>query len=178
MGGAFADRWGVPVQGADEEGIAALDGAVECLLALAGDPAAEAEAAVDIDDDLMLGRVYRAYLSLYATKAAGVAEATKLLTELDGAEERASEREALHLRTARSSAAGDWRGAARALERALVLYPGDLPALKVARTSTSSSAPGLPRLPAGTGPGQGEELVRSSVATATTCLPQPAWPRE
>jgi hypothetical protein len=37
MGGAFADRWGVPVQGADEEGIAALDGAVECLLALAGD---------------------------------------------------------------------------------------------------------------------------------------------
>lgn len=142
MGGAFADRWGVPVQGADEEGIAALDGAVECLLALAGDPAAEAEAAVDIDDDLMLGRVYRAYLSLYATKAAGVAEATKLLTELDGAEERASEREALHLRTARSWAAGDWRGAARALERALVLYPGDLPALKVARTSTSSSAAG------------------------------------
>jgi tetratricopeptide (TPR) repeat protein len=88
---------------------------------------------VDIDDDLMLGRVYRAYLSLYATKAAGMAEATKLLAELDGAEERASEREALHLRAARSWAAGDWRGAARALERALVLNPRDLLALKVAQ---------------------------------------------
>jgi tetratricopeptide (TPR) repeat protein len=126
----LADRWGVPVLGASEAGVAAFNTAVESLLALAGDPVAEAEAAAAADPDMVLARVYRAYLSLYGMTAAGVTQAARLLAGLDGAD---GEREALHLQAARAWAAGDWTGAARALERALVAYPRDALALKVAQ---------------------------------------------
>jgi tetratricopeptide (TPR) repeat protein len=126
----LADRWGVPVLGASEAGVAAFNTAVESLLALAGDPVAEAEAAAAAAPDMVLARVYRAYLSLYGMTAAGVMQAARLLAGLDGAD---GEREALHLQAARAWAAGDWTGAARALERALVAYPRDALALKVAQ---------------------------------------------
>jgi tetratricopeptide (TPR) repeat protein len=125
-----ADRWGVPVLGATDAGMAAFNTAVESLLALAGDPVAEAEAAAAAAPQLILARVYRAYLSLYGCTAAGVAEAAAMLDGLDAA---GGEREALHLRAARAWAAGDWAGAARALERALVAHPRDALALKVAQ---------------------------------------------
>jgi hypothetical protein len=129
----LADRWGAPVRGGSEQDVTALDDAIEALVALAGDPVAGAEAAVAGADDLVLGHVYRAYLALYGMNAAGVAAATKILSDLDGAQDTAGERAALHLQAARSWAAGNWTGAARALERALVLHPRDLLALKVAQ---------------------------------------------
>ena len=46
MGKAFADRWGVPVRAGSAEAVALLDEAIEDLAALAGDPVADAEAAV------------------------------------------------------------------------------------------------------------------------------------
>jgi tetratricopeptide (TPR) repeat protein len=126
----LADRWGVPLAGATEAGTAAFDAGVESLLALAGDPVAQAEAAVAAAPELTLARIYRAYLSLYATTAASVAEADAILSGLDAA---AGSREALHLAAARAWAAGDWTGAARGLERALVAHPRDALALKVAQ---------------------------------------------
>jgi len=129
----LADRWGAPVRGGSEQDVTALDDAIEALVALTGDPVAGAEAAVAGADDLVLGHVYRAYLALYGMNAAGVAAATKILSDLDGAQDTAGERAALHLQAARSWAAGNWTGAARALERALVLHPRDLLALKVAQ---------------------------------------------
>ena len=126
----LADRWGVPVAGATEAGMAAFNLAVESLLALAGDPVAQAEAAVAAAPDMVLARVYRAYLALYGMTADGVAAAAAILAGLD---RPAGEREALHLRAARAWAAGDWTGAARALERALVAHPRDALALKVAQ---------------------------------------------
>src|ERR1700722_13083125 len=128
---ALADRWGVPLAGANEQGAAAFNDAVECLLALAGDPVAGAEEAVAAAPGMVLGRVYGAYLSLYGTPAAGVAAAARILDEADGMP--AAGREALHLQAARAWAAGDWTGAVRALERALVLHPRDALALKVAQ---------------------------------------------
>jgi len=133
MGAALMDRWGVPVQGGNEEAVAALDRAIECLVALAGDPAAGADAAVAAGGDLVLAHVFLAYLSLYATSAPGVAEAAKILSDLGEAEDLVGEREALHVQAARSWAAGNWTAAARALERALVLNPRDMLALKVAQ---------------------------------------------
>ena len=47
MGKAFADRWGAPVRSGSAEAVALLDEAIENLAALAGDPVADAEAAVD-----------------------------------------------------------------------------------------------------------------------------------
>ena len=67
MGKAFADRWGVPVQSDGAEAVARLDEAIEDLAALAGNPVADAEAAVAADDSLVLGHIYRAYLALYGT---------------------------------------------------------------------------------------------------------------
>lgn len=127
----LADRWGVPLAGANEQGAAAFNEAVGCLLALAGDPVAGAEAAVAAAPGMVLGRVYGAYLSLYGTTAAGVAAAGRMLAECDGMP--VAGREVLHLRAARAWAAGDWTGAARALERALILHPRDALALKVAQ---------------------------------------------
>src|SRR5580700_4248254 len=52
MSKAFADRWGVPVRAGSADAVALLDQAVEDLAALAGDPVADAEAAVAADDSL------------------------------------------------------------------------------------------------------------------------------
>jgi tetratricopeptide (TPR) repeat protein len=125
-----ADRWGVPLLGATQAGAATFNIAVESLLALTGDPVAEADAAVAAAPELVLARVYQAYLALYGMTAEGVASAAAILAGLDGA---GSEREELHLRAARAWAAGDWSAAARALERALVAHPRDALALKVAQ---------------------------------------------
>ena len=132
----LADRWGVPVLRATPAGMAAFNGAVESLLALAGDPVAAAEAAVAAAPGMVLARVFRAYLSLYAMTADGVAAAAAILdglNGLDGLDGAGAGREELHLRAARAWAAGDWTGAARALERALVAHPRDALALKVAQ---------------------------------------------
>jgi tetratricopeptide (TPR) repeat protein len=131
----FADRWGVPVQAGNGAAVLLLDQAVEDLVALSGDPAGGAEAAVEADGELALARVYRAYLSLYATTAEGAAEASALIKplEAEAAAGRLASREGYHLAAARAWAGGDWQAAARALERALVDNPRDLLALKVAQ---------------------------------------------
>jgi len=135
MSTTFADRWGAPVRAADGAAVLLLDQAVEDLVALSGDPVAGADAAIAADGELALARVYRAYLSLYATTAAGAAEASALVKPLE-AEAAAgwlAPRERHHLAAARAWADGDWQAAARALERALVENPRDLLALKVAQ---------------------------------------------
>jgi hypothetical protein len=129
LGKAFADRWGVPVRSGSAEAVALLDEAIEDLAALAGDPVADAEAAVAADDSLVLGHIYQAYLALYGTTSESVATAAEMVKKLD--EAVLGEREAHHLRAARSWADGDWQAAARSLERALLCHPRDLLALKV-----------------------------------------------
>ena len=131
MSKAFADRWGVPVRAASADAVALLDEAVEDLAALAGNPGGDAEAAIAADDSLVLGHIYRAYLALYGTTPEGVATAAEIVKKLD--EAVLGEREAHHLRAARSWADGDWEGSARSLERALLCHPRDLLALKVAQ---------------------------------------------
>ena len=131
MAKAFADRWGVPVRAGSAEAVALLGEAIEDLAALAGDPVADAEAAVAADDGLVLGQIYRAYLHLYGTTPAGIAAASEILKQLD--ETVMGEREAHHMRAAQHWVAGDWEGTTRSLERALLRDPRDLLALKVAQ---------------------------------------------
>jgi tetratricopeptide (TPR) repeat protein len=131
VGKAFADRWGVPVRAGSADAVALLDEAIEDLAALAGDPVADAEAAVAADDSLVLGHIYRAYLSLYGTTPEGVAAASEILKRLD--EAVMGERELHHLRAARHWVEGDWEATTRSLERALLCHPRDLLALKVAQ---------------------------------------------
>jgi tetratricopeptide (TPR) repeat protein len=127
------DRWGVPLQTGGDTGVSLFDEAVEGLLSLHGEPVTAAEAAVAADDALVLGHILRAYFSLYRTSAAGVRAAEEILAPLDGAGGTLAEREILHLRAARSWAAGDWDEAAHGLERALLHDSQDLLALKVAQ---------------------------------------------
>ncbi|MDT3440699.1 MULTISPECIES: hypothetical protein [unclassified Pseudofrankia] len=135
------DRWGVPVRAADPAAVTLLDQAIQDLVSLAGDPVGGAEAAIAADGELALARVFRAYLSLYATTAEGGAQASELLKPLEVATAGlagapaglAAPREAHHLAAARAWADGDWRAATRALERALLANPRDLLALKVAQ---------------------------------------------
>jgi tetratricopeptide (TPR) repeat protein len=127
------DRWGVPLQTGGDAGVSHFDEAVEGLLSLHGEPVAAAEAAVAADDDLVLAQILRAYFSLYRTSAAGVRAAEEILAPLEGARGTLAEREILHLRAARSWAAGDWDEAAHGLERALLHDSQDLLALKVAQ---------------------------------------------
>jgi len=131
MAKAFADRWGVPVRAGTADAVARLDEAIEDLAALAGDPVADAEAAVAADDGLILGHIYRAYLQLYGTTPDGVAAAGEILKRLD--ETVMGERELHHLRAARHWAGGNWEATTRSLERALLFHPRDLLALKVAQ---------------------------------------------
>jgi tetratricopeptide (TPR) repeat protein len=127
----YADRWGAPVRAADGEAVELLGQAVEDLVSLSGDPVGGADAAIAADGELALARIYRAYLSLYATTAEGAAEASTLIKPLEAGP--LAPREAHHLAAARAWADGDWQAAARTLERALVATPRDLLALKVAQ---------------------------------------------
>ena len=131
MAKAFEDRWGVPVRAGSADAVALLDSAIEDLAALAGDPVADADAAVAADDSLVLGHIYRAYLQLYGTTPEDVAAAGEILKRLD--ETFMGERELHHLHAARHWAEGDWEATTRALERALLRHPRDLLALKVAQ---------------------------------------------
>ena len=131
MAKAFADRWGVPVRAGSADAVALLDAAIEDLAALAGDPVADADAAVAADDSLVLGHIYRAYLQLYGTTPEGVAAAGEILERLD--ETFMGEREASPPAAARHWAEGDWEATTRSLERALLCHPRDLLALKVAQ---------------------------------------------
>ncbi len=135
MATTYDDRWGVPVRAGDGAAVLLLDQAIEDLVALAGDPAGGAEAAIAADGELALARIYRAYLSLYATTAEGIAEAGALIKplEAEAGTRPLPARERHHLAAARAWADGDWRAATRALERALVANPRDLLALKVAQ---------------------------------------------
>src|ERR1700748_3203861 len=111
MGKAFADRWGVPVRASSADAVALLDSAIEDLAALAGDPVADADAAVAADDSLVLGHIYRAYLQLYGTTPEGVAAAGEILKRLDEPVMGAGE---LHpLRAARAWARGGWDATTR-----------------------------------------------------------------
>jgi hypothetical protein len=127
----FSDRWGASVQGSDGAAVMLLDQAIEDLLALDGDPISGADSAIAADPTLLLARIYRAYLWLYATTADGVAEASGLLTVAIPGPEYI--REAHHLAAARAWADGDWQAAARQLDNALLANPRDLLALKVAQ---------------------------------------------
>jgi tetratricopeptide (TPR) repeat protein len=131
-GRTFPDRWGVAVQAGTAESVAVLDAAIEELVALAGDPVAVAGKAA-ADRDLVLARIYQAYLSLYGTTPAGVSAAKEVLDGVAGLAGLLPEREACHLNAARSWADGNWQGATRWLERALLANPRDLLALKVAQ---------------------------------------------
>ena len=135
----FTDRWDVPVLAADGAAVVLLDQAIEDLVALSGDPVGGTDSAVAIDSSLPLARIFRAYLSLYATTADGASHARDLLKPLaDGplAKEPDGglpEREAFHLAAASAWAEGDWQAATRFLEDALLANPRDLLALKVAQ---------------------------------------------
>jgi tetratricopeptide (TPR) repeat protein len=135
MSTTFSDRWGVPVLGTDGATVIVLDQAIEDLVALGGDPVGGAESAVIADSSLALARIYRAYLSLYGTTAAGAAEASELIRPLEATTglRPLPQRERHHLAAARAWADGDWQAATRNLERALVANPRDLLALKVAQ---------------------------------------------
>jgi tetratricopeptide (TPR) repeat protein len=133
MGAARSDRWGVPLQTGNTDGVPHFDDAVEDLLALKGDPLESAELAVEADQGLVLAQVLRAYLHLYATSASGVRAAASVLESLDAIDATLDEREILHLRAARSWANGQWSDAVRSLERALLHDSHDLLALKVAQ---------------------------------------------
>src|ERR1700749_74959 len=131
MGKAFADRWGVPVRAGSADSVALLDVAIEDLAALAGDPVADADAAVAADDGLVFGHIYRAYLQVPGTPPGGRGPAGEILTRLP--EPVMGERELHHLRAARHWTEGDWEATTRSLERALLCHPRDLLALKVAQ---------------------------------------------
>ena len=129
----FNDRWGDLVQATDGTAVVLLDQAIEDLVALSGDPVGGADAAIAADPTLALARIFRGYLSLYATTADGVTEARELIATLGTPARELPEREALHLAAARAWADGDWHAATRSLERALLASPRDLLALKVAQ---------------------------------------------
>jgi tetratricopeptide (TPR) repeat protein len=127
----FTDRWDVPVQGSDGAAVLLLDQAIEDLVALGGEPLSGADSAIAADPALLLARIYRAYLSLYATTADGVTEARDLLKAVTPGP--ADAREAHHLAAATAWADGDWHAATRHLDKALLANPRDLLALKVAQ---------------------------------------------
>jgi tetratricopeptide (TPR) repeat protein len=129
----YRDRWGVPVLASSHDAVETLDGAIEELAALAGDPAGGAEKAAAEDPGLLLAHIYRAYLHLYATTPGGIKQAHTILAAITGNDGALPEREQAHLRAARAWADGDWELATRCLESALRANPRDLLALKVAQ---------------------------------------------
>ena len=129
------DRWGAALSTGDEGARRRWDEAVGGLVALAGDPASAARAALDADPGFAEARALCAYIELYAQTAEGRAEAGRLLAGGPGGPsgEGGASRGGLHLAAARAWAGGELEEAALHLEAALVADPHDLLALRVAQ---------------------------------------------
>jgi tetratricopeptide (TPR) repeat protein len=124
------DRYGAELGATDEQAVALFDEAVHELVALAGDPVAKAGAAAAVDGELGLAFSLQAYLHCYLTSRTAYADARAVL---DQAPKPACGRDEAHQQAASAWAAGDLEAAARHLERALLMAPRDLLALKVAQ---------------------------------------------
>lgn len=124
------DRYGAELGATDEQAVGLLDEAVHELVALAGDPVAKAAAAAAADGELGLAFSLQAYLHCYFTSRTAYADARAIL---DRAPKPACGRDEAHHQAASAWAAGDLEGATRHLERALLMSPRDLMALKVAQ---------------------------------------------
>ncbi len=133
MAHAFNDRWGSPVFAGGRQSVDLLDEAVEQLVSLSGDPMALANEAAARDPELVLARVLRGYLALYAGSVSGRQRARALVGDLDPWGLESGERELLHVLAVQSWADGEWGRAVSFLERALLHESRDLLALKVAQ---------------------------------------------
>jgi hypothetical protein len=109
--------------------IARYDAAVDDLLAYRESLVDAMTSLVDDEPDFPMGLVLAAYLTLTSTDAPDVPDAVALADRLGAL--RLNEREAAHRDAIDTWTAGDWHGAARRLDAALVRWPADLLALVV-----------------------------------------------
>jgi tetratricopeptide (TPR) repeat protein len=130
MSSLLHDRYGAELGATNEAAVGLLDEAVNQLVALAGDPMARAAAAAAADSGLALAISFQAYLHCYLTSWTAYSEARAILDE---APKATCDRDHAHFGAASAWAAGELEAAARHLERALLLDPRDLLALKVAQ---------------------------------------------
>ncbi len=133
MATELLDTWGVPAQASHPAALAELDRAVLSLVSMRGDPAAQATAAADGDDRLLLAVIAQAHFTLYSTSETGIADARAILRAIEPQIATAPVRERLHFAAARAWADGRWDLAARRLDEALTRHPRDLLALRVAQ---------------------------------------------
>jgi tetratricopeptide (TPR) repeat protein len=127
------DRWGVPLQTGGDAGVSLFDEAVEGLLSLHGEPVPPPRRRWPRTTTWCSGTSCGPISRCTARRPPGCARPRRSWRRSTAPEARSAEREILHLRAARSWAAGDWDEAAHSLERALLHDSQDLLALKVAQ---------------------------------------------
>jgi tetratricopeptide (TPR) repeat protein len=130
MPSVLKDRYGAQLGATDEQAVGLWDEAVHELVALAGDPMAKAAAAATADGELGLAFSLQAYLHCYLTSRTAHADARAILGH---APKPVCGRDEAHHQAASAWVAGDLEAATRHLERALLMDPRDLLALKVAQ---------------------------------------------
>jgi tetratricopeptide (TPR) repeat protein len=128
----IADRWGNGIGTSSAEAAELLEQATTELVLFRDDPGATMDAAIDADPDATLPRIVRAEFDLFAQTRATQRAARDRLAEVDAMLGTAPPREQLHAAAADAWANGQLEAAISHLDRAIVLDPHDLLAIRVA----------------------------------------------
>ncbi|MGF1628037.1 MAG: tetratricopeptide repeat protein [Kiloniellaceae bacterium] len=124
----LSDRQGNPVADATAEAIAQFDRAVEAFNLYRGDPLALLDRALEISPRFAMAHILKAWLYGLATEPEAAQEASRILATAKALP--AGAREAAHIAALDRLLAGDWSGAAVALDRHSMTCPRDLVALQ------------------------------------------------
>jgi len=112
-----------PVSGATSQAVEKFNEAQRAFGIYRGDPVALADEAVELAPDFTMALLLKAWLYVLATEPAAAAEAAAIVDRANGL--TMNEREASHSAALRKLLAGDWTGAALAMDYHNARFPHD-----------------------------------------------------
>ncbi|WP_157020314.1 tetratricopeptide repeat protein [Mesorhizobium xinjiangense] len=124
----ITDQQGNVLSGATIESAEIYGEAVEAFNIYRGDPVGALDRAIEVDPEFAMVHILKAHLFGLATEPAATKEAKAIVTKVKTL--RLSEREASHVAALDMLLAGQWTGAAEALDRHNAIYPHDIVALQ------------------------------------------------
>ncbi|MGO1120990.1 tetratricopeptide repeat protein [Rhodovibrionaceae bacterium A322] len=128
---AFSDLRGLQLTAASGETLTSFEKALDGYLGTYGDPVALLDDLLQEDPGFIMGHCLHAALHLLAFERDALVSVADSLEKLEDLEETANDSEQAHIAALRTFYAGDLRGAVDHWEKALLLNPRDLMALRL-----------------------------------------------
>lgn len=135
----YCDSQGLAVTASSAQSVDLLDDAVMCYLGARKTTAAQVDALLARDGDLVLGLCVKGYLLMHSTRRESARQAERLAAKAEvlAGQNGASQRERMHIEALRAWTQGDLTKAVQLFEAVLADHPRDILALRIAQFITS-----------------------------------------